>query len=107
MAGYTVEGVVPDIILPDRYEYLKFRKRITNALQWDEINRADYRPWNADTSVMPWINASREDISRNETFNRIRANVAWMDKYNDRDYSLAIEQIPRRPEEIKDHAQRV
>ncbi|MFN8246995.1 MAG: carboxy terminal-processing peptidase [Ferruginibacter sp.] len=97
-----LRGVVPDIILPDRYEYLKFREKDNpNALQWDEINRADYRPWNADNIRDAVINASREDISRNETFNRIRANVAWMDKYNDREYSLQLNKYREDQKKLK------
>lgn len=57
------------------------------------INRADFRTWNADNIRDAVINASREDVSKSETFNRIRANVAWMDKYNDREYSLQLTEI--------------
>lgn len=43
-----LKGVVPDIVLPDRYEYLKFREKDnTAALPWDTIPRAEYRPGQA------------------------------------------------------------
>jgi carboxyl-terminal processing protease len=40
-----LKGVVPDIVIPDKYEYLKFREKDnTNALKWDEIAEArDYK----------------------------------------------------------------
>ena len=38
-----LKGVTPDIIIPDRFEYLKFREKDnTTALPWDEIARAEY-----------------------------------------------------------------
>ncbi|MDQ3844990.1 MAG: S41 family peptidase, partial [Bacteroidota bacterium] len=44
-----LRGVTPDVVIPDQYEYLKFRERDNeNALSWDEINKASYKVWNND-----------------------------------------------------------
>ncbi len=41
-----LKGVVPDVIIPDYYEYLKLRERDnTNALPYDEIAKAQYKTW--------------------------------------------------------------
>src|SRR4030095_3070650 len=41
-----LNGVIPDIIVPDYYEYLKFRERDDeNALPYDEIDKAKYQVW--------------------------------------------------------------
>ena len=41
-----LKGVTPDIIIPDEYEYLKFREKDNdNALPWDEIEKTNYTKW--------------------------------------------------------------
>ncbi len=42
-----LKGVVPDIILPDRYMYLDLGEReLDYPMKWDEISKADYQTWN-------------------------------------------------------------
>src|SRR6478735_8887134 len=39
-----LKGVTSDIILPDTYEYIKFREKDNpSALAWDQIPQADYK----------------------------------------------------------------
>ncbi|HRF26193.1 MAG TPA: carboxy terminal-processing peptidase, partial [Ferruginibacter sp.] len=86
-----LKGVTPDIVLPDRYEYLKFREKDNPlSLKWDEINRADYRSWNSMINTDAIVQMSRDEVNKNETFNKIRANVSWLEKYNDKEYSLQL-----------------
>lgn len=95
-------GVTPDIVLPDRYEYLKFRERDNpNALRWDEIAKVDYKTWNSYINQDAVIAASREEVSRSETFNKIRANVAWLEKYNDKEYSLQLNKYKEDQKKLK------
>ncbi|HAN66816.1 MAG TPA: tail-specific protease, partial [Chitinophagaceae bacterium] len=69
-----LKGVTPDIVLPDRYEYLKFREKDNPlSLKWDEINRADYRSWNSMINTDAIVQMSRDEVNKNETFNKIRA----------------------------------
>ena len=38
-----LKGVTPDVVIPDRLEYLKSREKDNpSALTWDEIPKADY-----------------------------------------------------------------
>lgn len=97
-----LKGVTPDIILPDRYEYLKFREKDNPlSLKWDEINRADYRSWNSMVNTDAIVQMSREEVSRNENFNKIRANVSWLEKYNDKDYSLQLSAYREEQKKVK------
>jgi carboxyl-terminal processing protease len=42
-----LKGVVPDIILPDRYMYLDLGEReLDYPMKWDEISKASYTTWN-------------------------------------------------------------
>ena len=46
-----LKGVTPDIVIPDRYEYLKFREKDnTQRFAWDEIAKAEYKPWTSTIS---------------------------------------------------------
>ena len=47
--GHTtqLEGVVPDIVFPDYYNYMDFGERdLDNAMPWDEISPLTYTTWN-------------------------------------------------------------
>jgi carboxyl-terminal processing protease len=45
-----LKGVVPDVVIPDQYEYLEFREKDNeDAMKWDEIKEANYTKWNSVT----------------------------------------------------------
>lgn len=97
-----LKGVTPDIVLPDRYEYLKIREKDNlHALPWDEINKADFKPWVPADEREVIIAAAREEVNKSEVFNRIRANVAWLEKYNDREYSLQLSKYREDQKKLK------
>ena len=86
-----LKGVTPDIVIPDRMEYLKFREKDnTAALPWDEIARADYKTWTSTVSYDGVIKYSYEQIARNEKFNKIKESISWLEKYNNKEYSLNL-----------------
>lgn len=85
------KGVTPDIVIPDRYETLKFRERDDNyALQWDEIGKADYKPWTSTVSEDAVVKYSTDQVAKSPVFNKIKENLSWMEKYNDKEYSLNL-----------------
>ncbi|HNP54765.1 MAG TPA: carboxy terminal-processing peptidase, partial [Ferruginibacter sp.] len=85
-----LKGVTPDIVLPDRYDYLKIREKDnTYALPWDEITKAEYHAFGS-TGMESIVNAAKDDISRSDVFNKIKTNTTWLEKYNDREYSLQL-----------------
>jgi len=41
-----LRGVVSDVILPDRYDYIDFgEKSLVNAMTWTRINPVNFQPW--------------------------------------------------------------
>jgi len=85
------KGVTPDIVIPDRYETLKFRERDDSyALQWDEIGKADYKPWTSTVSEDAVVKYSTDQVAKSPVFNKIKENLSWMEKYNDKEYSLSL-----------------
>lgn len=80
-----LKGVVPDVILPDVYSYLEMgEKERDNALEWDEIAPADYKPWvSTGTFMKRAIQKSEKRISNNETFTMLDANAKRYKKQRD------------------------
>jgi len=86
-----LKGVTPDIVIPDRYEYLKFREKDNDAaLPWDEIAKADYKPWTSTISNDVVVNYSDKQIATSPTFNKIKESILWLEKNSDKAYPLNL-----------------
>lgn len=98
-----LKGVTPDIILPDRLEYLKFREKDNQmSLPWDEIKKADYKPWVSTFSIEPVISETKEEVAKSSSFNKIKTNVEWLEKNTDRAYSLKLDDYRKQQKQLKD-----
>jgi carboxyl-terminal processing protease len=88
-----LRGVTPDVVLPDRLEYFKFREKDNSyALKWDEIEKADYKPWTSNSNMDAVIAAANSEKETSATFNKIKNNADWLSKNADREYSLNLKQ---------------
>jgi carboxyl-terminal processing protease len=97
-----LKGVTPDIVLPDRLEYLKFREKDNpDALPWDEIAKADYTPWTSTISNSTVVNSAYDQISTSSNFGKIKTNIQWLEKYSDKEYSLNIDKYRQDQKELK------
>lgn len=87
-----LEGVKSDIVMPDRYSYLKMGERdIDNAMPWDKIDQAQYNVWNSNQNFNQAIANSRLRIAQNPQFKLIEDNAKWIDvKSKENTYSLNI-----------------
>ncbi|MEO7265997.1 MAG: carboxy terminal-processing peptidase [Ferruginibacter sp.] len=98
-----LRGVVPDVIIPDRLEYLKFREKDNpNALQWDEIEKAPFRPWISTFSTDAVISSANDEISKSTSFGKIKTNVQWLEKNSEKAYSLNIVKFKEDQKQLKD-----
>ena len=97
-----LKGVTPDIVIPDRYEYLKFREKDnTTALPWDEIARSEYKPWTTTISHDVVVKYSDAEIAKNATFNKIKESITWLEKYSDKAYPLQLAKYRQEQKELK------
>ena len=97
-----LKGVVPDVVLPDRLEYFKFREKDNPAsLKWDEINKAEYNPWTSNFSTSLVVSSANNEVNKSTTFNKIKTNVQWLEKYSDKVYSLNITKYKEEQAELK------
>lgn len=98
-----LKGVNPDIVLPDRMEYMKFREKDQpSSLPWDEIEKADFKAWQKS----PWsgevIEEFKSELSSNLTFNKIKEKVDWIEKNDDKVYSLNLRNFKAEQKKFKD-----
>jgi carboxyl-terminal processing protease len=97
-----LKGVAPDIVIPDQFEYLKYREKDNpDALPWDEIQKASFNPaktWYSGSAVKQM---SGERINSNPQFMAIKETVAKLEKMNDKVYSLNMAKYRAEQKEIK------
>jgi carboxyl-terminal processing protease len=97
-----LRGVVPDIIIPDRLENAKFREKDNpDALNWDEIPKANYTVWNPGYSFNSVVSQTNAELTQSPMFQGIRADVNLLDKYNGQETPLNIKKYRDRLDEIK------
>lgn len=103
-----LKGVNPDIVLPDTYEYLKYREKDDkNALKWDEISKAGFSGWK-NTCNIPSIRAgSLARVDTSSMFNQIKEQTKWLGSEMDRDYSLKLDVYREEQKKIKDAGKKI
>ncbi|MFM2327107.1 MAG: hypothetical protein RIR31_1309 [Bacteroidota bacterium] len=98
-----LKGVTPDVVLPDRMEYLKFREKDnTSALPWDEIAKADYLPWTSTVSNETVVNITYDQINKNSVFSKIKSNIDWLGTNSEKEASLNIIKYKEEQKQLKD-----
>ncbi|WP_281322817.1 carboxy terminal-processing peptidase [Flavobacterium aestivum] len=89
------EGVSSDVVMPDRYAYLKMGERDEeNAMPWDKIDPAPYTVWKDNGKFDQAIINSKKRIEKNIQFQLIEENAKWIDsRSNENTYSLNLDKF--------------
>lgn len=97
-----LKGVVPDVIVPDQYEYLKIREKdMPSALPWDEIAKANYST-QVTTQITPvMITKAQEMINTINEFNIIKQNASLLAKKTDEPKSLKLQTYKEEQKVVK------
>ena len=73
------KGVVPDVILPDEYEYLKYREKDNeSALSWDEMERARYMVWPNNAQLSQVVQVTNSKLQNDTALNKFKQNLLWV-----------------------------
>jgi len=97
-----LKGVASDIVLPDNYEYLKFREKDDpDALPWDEIQKAAISNWKPGYELATIQKLSEARLQSNKAFKLIKENTDWLAKQNDREYPLNFEKYQKEQKAIR------
>jgi len=84
-----LKGVVPDVILPDQYEYLKVREKDEkDALPWDEISKSKYSTWISPINLKDATQKAQLRVKSDSVFNLLTLNAKMLGERNDKQYSL-------------------
>lgn len=99
-----LEGVASDVVMPDRYAYLKMGERDTdNAMAWDKIDAADYTQWNKTNNFDKAIANSKKRIQNNPQMKLIDDNAKWVDERNKVNvYSLQIDKFKNEQKKLEE-----
>jgi len=95
-----LRGVVPDVILPDRYDFLKYREKdVPSALGWDEIPKAVYNEENNDFNTI--VNEEKNELAKNDRFSKLKKSLEQLNLRSKKAYSLNINQYKIEQKEFK------
>ena len=99
-----LEGVSSDVVMPDRYAYLKMGERdMDNAMPWDKIGAAEYNVWTNNAKFDKAIAESKNRIAQNQHFKLIEENAKWVDtRSKEYDYSLKLDEFKKNQKTIED-----
>ncbi|MEX6686233.1 carboxy terminal-processing peptidase [Danxiaibacter flavus] len=99
-----LKGVTPDVVIPDSYEYLKFREKDNpSALTWDQIPKSTYALWNQN-GYADIVKRADERINKNASFSQIKNNTLWLSKNVDKEYNLNINKYKEEQKLIRNTA---
>ena len=99
-------GVAPDIILPDEYEYFKYREKDNpNALAWDEMEKAKYQIWTKSPSIYSIASVENKKINADTAMARFKQNAQWIASQIDRPSYLNINKFKAYKKQIQDIVQ--
>jgi carboxyl-terminal processing protease len=96
-----LKGIVPDVILPDFYEYFKGREKDNPAaLPWDEIPKVPYQTWQSNISLGNIIQKENEKVKSNSSLNLLKSNLQWLAKNAELPANLNIQKYRDRQKQV-------
>lgn len=99
-------GVAPDIVLPDEYEFFKYREKDNpNALAWDEMEKAKYQIWTKSPSIYSVAGAENKKINSDTAMIRFKQNAQWIASQVERPSYLNINKFKAFKKQIQDIVQ--
>ena len=97
-----LKGVTPDVALPDPYDYLKLREKDqSSALPWDQLEKANYTPFNSGVNWNTVEAEAKNRIQSNTAFNALIKNEDWLKNNADKKYSLNLQDYQKEQNMLK------
>ena len=86
------KGVVPDVILPDEYEFLKYREKDNeSSLPWDEMERAKFQVWPNNAAIAAIAAKANDKIAKDTAMIAFKKTLEWVSTQMDRPVHLKLE----------------
>lgn len=101
-----LKGVESDVVLPDRFAHIDTGERDSeNAMKWDKIEKAEYKPLNNNFSKI--IENSKKRVAANKEFKLIDENAQWISaRKDDNIFSLNYTDYSKKSKEIDEKAKK-
>jgi carboxyl-terminal processing protease len=97
-----LRGIVPDIIIPDSYEYYKVREKdMPQALAWDEIQKATYLDWQQKDIITNIAVKENAQIQANANLNLLINNLIWLSKNTDQPLPLQLDAYRQKQKQVQ------
>jgi carboxyl-terminal processing protease len=71
-------------------------------LKWDKINQSPFQPWESTFSTETIVSEANASVSASPNFQKIKTTINWLEKNNDRVYSLNLQKFKADQKELKD-----
>lgn len=98
-----LKGVVPDIIMPDTYEFLKIREKDNpNSLPWDAIPQTKYQTWDGVevNKLDAIIKNQQARIMSDKNLILLQNNLKWLTQNGENPINLQIDQFKQMQKQI-------
>ena len=101
------KGVVPDIVLPDQYDYFDSgEESLDYAIPHQRVKPAKYSKWDKTFRVDKLIKSSEKRVKKNKKFKKIEESVAfYKERKEQTERSLLLEDMIKFKKEAKDKAE--
>ena len=97
-----LNGVTPDIIIPDNLEYMKVREKDTKeSLPWDQIPKSPYITWTPGYDIVSIKRISQNRIDQDTIFQLIRRTASYLSQQNSKLYNLQLQEYLKSQEKIR------
>ena len=97
-----LKGIVPDIIIPDIYEYYKVREKdMPEALPWDEIQKATFLEWQPKENITNISAKENADIQSNANLNLLKNNLVWLSKNVEQPIPLQLDTYRQKQKQMQ------
>lgn len=103
-----LKGVVPDIILPDIYNYLEVGEGdLDYPMAWTQIAPVDYHLWGTEINYAKIKSNSESRVSKNDYFKKVNENAQRLKKLDDeKTASLNLTKYRARQKELREEAKK-
>ena len=97
-----LKGIVPDIIIPDKYEYAKVREKdMPEALAWDEIQKATFLEWQPKEIITNIAAKENAQIQVNANLKLLKNNLIWLSKNVEQPIPLQLDTYRQKQKQMQ------
>lgn len=96
-----LKGIVPDVVLPDAYEYYKGREKDNpEALPYDEIPKMSYQTWQQHMGLENIIQHENTKVKTDASLTLLNSNLQWLAKNAEQPIPLNYDKYRARQKQI-------